>query len=165
MEWFSVRSGDPDQTMRIAAALARRLAVGDVVLLTGGLASGKTTFVKGVAGALGSADVVTSPTFMLAQFYAAARGRILHVDTYRLADVHEYRDLALDEEAETSITFVEWGERVAGEFPCHLMVELEHVEFEHGAGDTGRRLLFSSSCDRWVAALPELQRDVVDALR
>jgi tRNA threonylcarbamoyladenosine biosynthesis protein TsaE len=161
MEWFSVRSGGPEQTMRVASVLARQLQAGDVVLLTGGLASGKTTFVKGVAAALGSADVVTSPTFMLAQFYAAGSGRILHVDTYRLSDVHEYRDLALDDEAATSMTLVEWGERVAGEFPCHLAVEFE----QDAGGSDGRRLSFSSSCDRWVAALPGLHREIVDELQ
>jgi tRNA threonylcarbamoyladenosine biosynthesis protein TsaE len=158
MESFGLRSGSPGETMRVAAALARHLSVGDVVLLSGGLASGKTTFVQGIAAALGSPDVVTSPTFMLAQFYAAGRGRILHVDTYRLSDVHEYRDLALDEEAEASITVVEWGERIAEGFPCHLVVEFE------AAADESRRLLFSSSCDRWVAVLPQLQRESADAL-
>src|SRR5437870_4402660 len=112
MESFSVRSTGPEQTCEIASALAAHLRVGDVVLLTGGLASGKTTFVKGVAAALGSPDTVTSPTFMLAQAYASPRGRILHVDAYRLSGLPEYRDLALDEEAADSITVVEWGELV-----------------------------------------------------
>jgi tRNA threonylcarbamoyladenosine biosynthesis protein TsaE len=153
---FEVTSRGPGETGRIASVLAGRLAAGDVVLLSGGLAAGKTTFVKAVAAALGSPDLVTSPTFALAQFYAATGGAILHVDTYRLADVEEYRDLGLDEYAETAVNLIEWGEKVAAEFPCHLAVDFREVP---GDPDT-RTVAFVSSCDRWTAVLGDLSRDV-----
>lgn len=157
MEAFSVISCGIADTARIASIVASRLVVGDVVLLQGELASGKTTFVKAVAAALESADPVTSPTFSLAQFYSSDSGPILHVDTYRLADIHEYRDLGLEEYVETSISLVEWGEKIAVEFPCHLL-----VEFQQDLGDPNRRkLLFSASCDRWSLVLSSLQDDIV----
>ena len=83
----------PGRTAEVAAAVAGQLQVGDVVLLHGGLAAGKTTFVTAVAAALGSPDQVTSPTFMLAQFYSGGRVPVLHLDTYRLTGVAEFRDL------------------------------------------------------------------------
>jgi len=154
---FSVISYGTADTVRIASILASRLFVGDAVLLKGELASGKTTFIKAVAAALKSSDLVTSPTFSLAQFYSSDAGPILHVDTYRLADINEYRDLGLEEYVETSISLVEWGEKIAAEFPCHLF-----VEFRQDLGDPNRReLLFSSSCDRWSLILSSLQDDIM----
>src|SRR5436189_4987054 len=92
---FAVSASGPEGTAAVAARLAARLRPGDVVLLTGDLAAGKTTFVQAVTRALGSTDPVTSPTFALAQFYETPVAPILHVDTYRLSDVDEYRDLGL----------------------------------------------------------------------
>lgn len=157
MESFSVISYGTADTARIASILAGRLFVGDAVLLKGELASGKTTFIKAVAAALKSPDPATSPTFSLAQFYSSEAGPILHIDTYRLADTHEYRDLGLEEYVETSISLVEWGEKVAAEFPCHLL-----VDFRQDLGDPNRReLFFSSSCPRWALILSSLRDDIV----
>ncbi|MFI5842926.1 tRNA (adenosine(37)-N6)-threonylcarbamoyltransferase complex ATPase subunit type 1 TsaE [Catenuloplanes sp. NPDC051500] len=150
MEQFSVVSGSPAQTALIGGALAERLRPGDIVLLNGDLAAGKTTFVKAVAEALGSTDPVTSPTFALAQFYSA-RSRILHVDSYRLADVEEYRDLGLAEYQDEVISLIEWGDKIAGEFPCHLSISFVATD-----ETDGRTLTFASSCDRWTGALGDL---------
>ena len=95
----SIRVGaeSPARTAAVAAAVAGQLRAGDVVLLHGELAAGKTTFVAGAAAALGSADQVTSPTFMLAQFYAGGRVPVLHIDTYRLTSVtaKRFKDIYL----------------------------------------------------------------------
>lgn len=162
MESFDVLSTGPEDTGRIASVLAQSLTAGDVVLLTGELAAGKTTFVKGIAAALGSADTVTSPTFMLAQFYQADKAPVLHMDAYRLSGMSEFRDLALDDYIADSITLVEWGEKVSDDFPCHLA-----IEFAAGQGDPDhRRLTFASSCDRWTPVLPELSAGMlVEAAR
>jgi len=156
MDSFSVLSDSPERTGQIAALLARELRPGDVVLLTGDLAAGKTVFVKAVAAALGSTDLVTSPTFTLAQFYSTHDGKILHVDTYRLADLAEYRDLALEDYSDDLITLIEWGELVASEFPDHLMVSLGR----HGEPGDGRTITFRPSGERWHTALPTVHRAV-----
>ncbi len=114
----------PARTAAAAAAVAGQLRAGDVVLLHGELAAGKTTFVAAATAALGSPDQVTSPTFMLAQFYGGGRVPVLHIDTYRLAGVAEFRDLGLDEQLAESVTLVEWGGLVEGELPEHLAVTL-----------------------------------------
>jgi tRNA threonylcarbamoyladenosine biosynthesis protein TsaE len=161
MDRFSVTSNGPEQTEQIASVLAARLSPGDVVLLIGGLASGKTTFVKAVAASLGSSDLVTSPTFSLAQFYSAKGAPILHVDTYRLDGIGEYRDLGLTEYTETAVSLIEWGEKVSEEFPCHLA-----IDFRQEPGDADRRTLsFASSCDRWTAVLAGLHSDILKELR
>jgi tRNA threonylcarbamoyladenosine biosynthesis protein TsaE len=147
---FVAHAHGADGTARIAASLAARLRPGDVVLLTGDLASGKTTFVKAVAEALGATDVVTSPTFTLAQFYKTPTAPILHVDTYRLGDVAEYRDLGLDDFVATSISLIEWGELVAGEFVAPLTVYLRV-----GASPEDREIAFAGA-GRWAEDLTAL---------
>lgn len=154
---FSATSGGPGRTVEIANALAGRLIEGDTVLLVGDLAAGKTLFVKAVAAAVGSSDTVTSPTFTIAQFYSSPAAPILHVDAYRLDSVEEYRDLGLDEYVESSITLIEWGDRVAAEFPGHL-----RVEFRVDPADSGtREIVFSSDGERWATALGGLREEVL----
>jgi tRNA threonylcarbamoyladenosine biosynthesis protein TsaE len=152
-----VISASPEQTDRIGALVAQRLVPGDVVLLNGDLAAGKTRFVKAVVAALGSTDLVTSPSFALAQFYASDRGPILHIDTYRLGDLAEYRDLALEEYAASSICLIEWGDLVAAEFPGHLEVRIDST-----AGP--RTVTFASSGARWTSALADLHDAIIKEL-
>ena len=75
---------------------------------------GKTTFVSALVAALGSGSAVSSPTFSLAQFYATPGPRVLHVDTYRLTDLTEFRDLGLDEYLDEVIALVDGATLVAG---------------------------------------------------
>src|SRR5215475_9269213 len=103
MERYEIVSKGPDETMAVARALAPVFRPGDMILLDGQLAAGKTTFVKAVAAARGSADVVTSPTFTLANFYSTPTDTILHIDAYRLSGVPEFRDLALDDYFESTV--------------------------------------------------------------
>jgi tRNA threonylcarbamoyladenosine biosynthesis protein TsaE len=138
--------------------LAPQLRSGDVVLLKGGLATGKTTFVKAVAAAMGSQAMVTSPTFTLAHFYPFEHGTILHVDVYRLSGIHEYRDLGLDDYLDDSVTLVEWGDKIADDFPCHLAVEFD---CDPTAPDV-RVIDFSSDCPRWRPVLDTLQAVLLD---
>lgn len=153
---FVVGSVTSAHMQDIARAVADRLVEGDVVLLTGDLAAGKTTFVKAAVAAMGSADAVTSPTFAIAQFYDSAAGRVLHVDAYRLDDVEEYRDLGLDEYVEECVTFVEWGNRIAAEFREPL-----HVHLAVDPDDTDRRTV-TVRCRgrRWLDVDWGLERDV-----
>lgn len=148
---LEVRSTSPAETRALAAALAPHLGAGDVVLLDGDLAAGKTLFVTALAEALGADDAVTSPTFAIAQFYAGARGPILHMDVYRLEDMAAFRDLALDDYFPDSITLIEWGERVATAFPQHLSIRID------AEGDA-RRLTFTAHGPRWTAALPAIAK-------
>jgi tRNA threonylcarbamoyladenosine biosynthesis protein TsaE len=146
---FRVVADSPGRTARVAAAVAGHLRAGDVVLLHGELAAGKTTFVTAAAAALGSPDQVTSPTFMLAQFYPGGRVPVLHLDTYRLTGVAEYRDLGLEEHLAESVTFVEWGGLVADELPEHLAITLQV------AGEQSRAITIAAHGARW-AGVPGL---------
>jgi tRNA threonylcarbamoyladenosine biosynthesis protein TsaE len=95
--------------------LADSLRVGDVVLLEGDLAAGKTTFVRGlVTGLGGDARLVSSPSFTLVNSYDCSSGNISvvhHVDLYRLAeDVNDLREIGLEEllSDPAAVIAVEW---------------------------------------------------------
>ena len=99
----------------VGRALAEDLRPGDLVLLEGDLAAGKTTFVRGLAAGLGGdPDEVSSPTFVLVQVYPCRRGgveRLYHVDLYRLTDrAADLRELGLEEMLSdpAAVMAVEW---------------------------------------------------------
>ncbi|HEY2225065.1 tRNA (adenosine(37)-N6)-threonylcarbamoyltransferase complex ATPase subunit type 1 TsaE [Actinomycetospora sp.] len=144
------RVDGPEETARVAADLAPHLGAGDAVLLTGDLAAGKTTFVSALVAALGSDVAVSSPTFSLAQFYATPGPRVLHVDTYRLADLTEFRDLGLDEYLDEVIALVEWGALVAREFVDPLYIHLATLP---GPGDADAREITMRGGARWAPVL------------
>ncbi len=108
-------------TARLAASFARHMQAGDVLLLNGGLAAGKTAFVRAAVAARGVADAVTSPTYTLANIYS---GPIVHMDAYRLESPADFADLALEDEFERGIAFIEWGAMLAGEFDDYISLEL-----------------------------------------
>lgn len=88
-----------------------------VVGLSGDLGSGKTTFVQGVARALGIPDQITSPTFVIMKSYelpASSFKKMIHIDAYRLESARELEDLRFNELAHdpSNLIFIEWPERV-----------------------------------------------------
>ncbi len=105
-------------SLRSTASLARRVAEKltgqEVLLLTGDLGAGKTTFVRSLAEALGiDPDWVSSPSFTLVQRYpAGSRGMaISHVDLYRIARAGDLESLGLDDLlASEDLVIVEWPE-------------------------------------------------------
>lgn len=106
---------------RIARALPSRR----VVLLIGNLGAGKTTLAKGIVSGLGAApaEEVSSPTFTLIHEYGT-RGRVYHVDLYRLDEPREVASLGLEELFDReAIVLVEWGER----FPQFLPADRTEI--------------------------------------
>ena len=124
----------PDATERAGADLAARLDPGDVVLVSGELGAGKTTFVRGALRALGITGPVTSPTFVVGHAYDGAAGPVSHLDLYRLAGMAD-EDPGLLEPffAPHTIAFVEWPECAPGAWPQERVVR--HVKLEHAGGD------------------------------
>jgi len=104
--------------------LGERLRAGDVVLLTGELGAGKTTFVRGVAQGTGSQAQVASPTFQLVRVYPG-RLQLAHIDLYRIESSAELRDLGLEELAAQGAVVVEWGERL--DVDGSALIHIEHL--------------------------------------
>ena len=100
----------------LAAKVAGYLEPGDVVVLSGEVGSGKTTFVRAAARSLGVEERVTSPTYQIARSYTAGAGATIvnHLDLYRLEGLEDKDALELDDYlGPDAITFVEWAPKDA----------------------------------------------------
>jgi tRNA threonylcarbamoyladenosine biosynthesis protein TsaE len=124
-----METGSPEETEALAAALAKRLAPGDVVTVSGELGSGKTTFVRGACTALGVRERVTSPTYTIGHRYHGERGDVSHLDLFRFEGVSAAEWGDLEPYFDDAIAFVEWPEAGAGVLPApRFSVRLRHAD-------------------------------------
>lgn len=126
-----LESSSVEETEAIAAALARELRSGDVVLVEGELGSGKTTFIRGACRGLGVEGPVTSPTYTVGHRY---RGRldVSHLDLYRFSGLSDAEWGDLEEYFRDAVVFIEWPEHAAGRLPdARARVGLRHLGERH----------------------------------
>jgi tRNA threonylcarbamoyladenosine biosynthesis protein TsaE len=130
-----LETSTPEETEAAGARLASRLRPGDVVIVSGELGAGKTTFVRGAARALGVDGAVTSPTFEIGHLYAG-RVEVAHLDLYRLPSLAGEDPALLDDYLTPDrVAFVEWpGEAAATIEHVAARVAIEHL------GDDRRRI-------------------------
>ena len=153
---MTIRTGSPDATRALAAALGPLLEPGDVVSLVGDLGAGKTAFAQGLAHGLGVAGPVTSPTFTIVQEYDG-RIPIAHVDVYRLETIQDLYDLGFDELIDDGrVTIVEWGDLIAQALPPDRLV----VRIDPGDADTERVLELSFHGARWLGRRAEIEQAI-----
>jgi tRNA threonylcarbamoyladenosine biosynthesis protein TsaE len=128
-------STSPEQTEALGGELAKTLSPGDVVLVSGELGAGKTTFVRGAARALGVSGPVTSPTFTIGQRYPGSVP-VAHLDLFRVDDLDsEDPDLLAEYVRPDTVAFVEWPSR--GELAIAAFGRIAaRVELDHGGGDS-----------------------------
>jgi tRNA threonylcarbamoyladenosine biosynthesis protein TsaE len=136
-----LESSSPEETERVGAAVARELEPGDVVAVSGELGSGKTTFVRGAARALGIEGPVTSPTYTIGHRY---RGDVdvSHLDLYRFDGMSDAEWGDLERYFEEAVVFVEWPEAGKAFLPAaRVGVRLRH-------GGDGHRLISLDSSEK-----------------
>lgn len=119
-----------------AQDVASNLDAGDVLLLTGDLGTGKTTFTQGLAIALGISDPVTSPTFTIVQEYEVGENDsiawLVHIDLYRVPpDQHgvdfDYIAEVIDTAKQNKrVVVVEWPERLSLAVPNSWKLSFKH---------------------------------------
>lgn len=107
---FSIKTHSKEETQKLAQKLAKKLNAGDVVLLSGNLGVGKTTFTQGLAKTLQVKGQITSPTFVIARLHKCLQDGpdLLHVDAYRLNSLAEIQDLDLVSDLSHAVVIVEW---------------------------------------------------------
>lgn len=155
---MSLRLRDADHTHAAGTGLAPLLRAGDVLVLTGELGAGKTTFTRGLGEGLGVRGPITSPTFVISRVHPSlvAGPALVHVDAYRLGSAAEVDDLDLDETVAEAVTVVEWGQDRAEQLSdSYLLIALEHHEDERELTVTGhgRRWQDTAALRHWAAAL------------
>jgi tRNA threonylcarbamoyladenosine biosynthesis protein TsaE len=145
------------ETQRAGEDFASVLRPGDIVLLSGPLGAGKTTFTQGVGRGLGVRDRVTSPTFTMVRQHECANDlgitTLHHADVYRVGSLGEVDDLALGELVEESgVALVEWGDLATSVFGLDVITvsfvidERDGRTLEVDGALTGRESAF----DAWV---------------
>jgi tRNA threonylcarbamoyladenosine biosynthesis protein TsaE len=105
---------DAAATEAVGRALARLVAPGDAIALSGPLGSGKTTLARGLLAGLGLAGEAPSPSFAIVQPYAPPEVRLplWHVDLYRIENPADAAELGLDDARDDVVLIVEWPERL-----------------------------------------------------
>lgn len=140
----------PDETCRVAAALAPRLRAGDVLLLSGDVGAGKTHFARClIQAALPVPEDVPSPTYTLVQTYAAAQAEIWHADLYRLTDTAEVVELGLADAFDEAICIVEWPDRLGDLAPRQAL----QITLEPAGPPDHRQMQLHWTDPRWDARL------------
>lgn len=82
----------------------------DIILITGEVGTGKTTLIKEYCKLIGVEETVNSPTYTLINEYQNKKGKIVHMDLYRVKDINEINELGLFEYLENNIVIIEWPE-------------------------------------------------------
>lgn len=127
------RIATSEEMEQLGLRIGEQLEPGDLLILTGPLGAGKTTFTRGLAEGLGVRGPVQSPTFVIARTHPSLVGRapLVHVDAYRLGSAAELDDLDLD--LKRSVVVVEWGRGMAEEL-ADAWWDIE-IERPVGAGE------------------------------
>jgi tRNA threonylcarbamoyladenosine biosynthesis protein TsaE len=134
-----------DQMHDLGSKVGAQLRAGDVVVLTGGLGSGKTIFTKGVANSFGIRDI-TSPTFVISRVYKS-NINFIHIDAYRLLDqgVSSFIDLDFESYLENSVIVIEWGAK----FISSLSDQYLEVIITSGDDENLRQVEIKTVGKRW----------------
>jgi tRNA threonylcarbamoyladenosine biosynthesis protein TsaE len=147
---------DAESMRALGAELAARLRPGDVVVLSGELGAGKTTFTQGLGSGLGVRGEVTSPTFVISRVHPPLGDGppLVHVDAYRLGGVAELDDLDLDASLDDAVTVVEWGEGIAeGLADDRVEVRIERTLGAAASDDLDpRRVRIAPVGRRWLGS-------------
>lgn len=178
----TVKVATAEQTHALGSALAGVLEPGDLLVLTGELGAGKTTFTQGLGEGLGVRAGVISPTFVLVRIHPnlpdgprPGGPDLVHVDAYRLASAAEIDDIDLENTMDNSVTVVEWGrERVEHLSDSRLDIEMHRtvggaegavaraataqdtvLDFDPEDDDEPRTIVFRGFGPRW-SAIPEI---------
>jgi tRNA threonylcarbamoyladenosine biosynthesis protein TsaE len=150
---------DLDATMRLGERLASLVRKGDVVALSGGLGTGKTTLARAVIRALArrgdrAVDEVPSPTFTLVQTYDLPDVAVHHFDLYRVKRPDEVIELGIEDAFASGVSLIEWPERLGDLLPS------DRLEIELRLGGTpGERIAVIHGHGAWSARAQDLGDD------
>jgi len=115
--WDGGITSSAEETIELGESLSKFIEAGDIITLDGDLATGKTTFVKGILSGLNFENEVTSPTFTLINEYEA-RHRVIHMDCYRENNLQRWINLGIqDYFYSDDVKLIEWPEIISTLIP------------------------------------------------
>lgn len=113
---IKIKSSSPEETEKIGAKIAEKLKGNEVIAMYGGLGMGKTAFTRGLAGALGVTQGVSSPTFAIVNEYKGVYP-IYHFDMYRVSSWDDLYSTGFFDYLDNGILIIEWSENIEGALP------------------------------------------------
>lgn len=151
----TIISNSENDTKAIANKLASKLKMGDVIVLSGDLGSGKTKFTEGFLAFWNLEDEISSPTFTIVNEYNSPEFNINHFDVYRLSDIDEFYAMGGMEYFENGISIIEWGEMIEDILPPYIKIVFEKDE----ENEDKRTLNIESTDDRLQNIIKELEKE------
>ena len=135
-----------EQMQQLGEKIGKILKPGDVVVLTGELAAGKTVLTQGIATAFGIKNV-TSPTFVISRIHKGVPN-FIHIDAYRLLDseVNSFTDLDFESYLPKSIFVIEWG----ADFVSTLTDQYLDIKISQGDNENSRNIKINGVGQRWA---------------
>ena len=137
MEKLKIISNSENETLKIGIKLGSLLKIGDTVVLTGDLGSGKTKLTEGILTYYKLEEEISSPTFTIVNEYIKDDIKIFHFDVYRLEDSSEFYAIGGDEYFEKGICIIEWGELIQDALPQEYL----HIKFERDNNNENSRII------------------------
>ena len=135
-----------EQMQQLGEKIGKILKPGDVVVLTGELAAGKTVLTQGIASAFGIENV-TSPTFVISRIHKGVPN-FIHIDAYRLLDsgVNSFTDLDFESYLSNSVFVIEWG----ADFVSTLTDQYLDIKISQGDNENSRNIEINGVGQRWA---------------
>jgi len=135
-----------EQMQQLGEKIGKILKPGDVVVLTGELAAGKTVLTQGIASAFGIKNV-TSPTFVISRIHKGVPN-FIHIDAYRLLDsgVNSFIDLDIESYLSNSVFVIEWG----AAFVTILTDQYLDIKISQGDNENSRNIKINGVGQRWA---------------
>ena len=125
--WMGSLTQHPEETIQLGVNFATFVEKGDVFSFVGELASGKTTFIKGILKGLSFDKSVTSPTFTLVNEYDA-KFPVIHIDCYREDELERWIKLGVNDYMdEKNIVIIEWADKMKSLLPVNTI----QIQFSH----------------------------------
>lgn len=121
-----------NDTFKLGFDFSNKIQTGDVIGLIGDLASGKTSFVKGVLKGLNYNHDVTSPTFTLINEYNA-KIKVVHIDFYRETNIERWNNMGFhDIINDDAIIIIEWADLLLDLLPDNMLkIYFNHLSENH----------------------------------
>ena len=154
---YNFISNSETDTMNFARLLASKLRIGDIIVLTGDLGSGKTKFTEGFLSYFNLSDEISSPTFTIVNEYSKDNINIYHFDVYRLSSSDEFYAIGGEQYFENGICIIEWGEIIKDALPANYI----NIKFDRDLENDNKRILqITSFGNKYTKLIEQLPYDV-----
>ena len=157
---MEILSKSSQATTDLGKKFSKILQGGDIIIFSGELGGGKTTFISGLADGLGIKENLSSPSFTIINEYDAGKLKLVHIDFYRLDGVDEFDNIGLDDHIydDSAVLCIEWGEKIRQ----YIKKDYLNISFNYITADeesiNKMIIRFNSSSNYWDKKLNILKK-------